>query len=109
MFTFLHSYQRLAASIAAVLISAQLPLRADALPESYKVIWDSPSPDSLDSMPLSGRRGAGANVWVQDGSIWLYLAHGAAFDEGGRLMKLGCVRLTPSGVQLGGSLSLIHI
>ena len=38
------------------------------------VVWDSPSVDSLDSMPLSGRHGAGVNVWVQDGSIWLYLA-----------------------------------
>jgi hypothetical protein len=37
------------------------------------VVWDSPSADSLDSMPLSGRHGAGANVWVQDGNIWLCL------------------------------------
>jgi hypothetical protein len=67
----------------------------------YKVIWTTPSIDSLDSMPLSGRMGAGANVWVQDGSIWLYLAHSGAFDERGRLLKLGCVRITPAEVELG--------
>ena len=68
----------------------------------YNVAWHTPSKDSLDSMPLSGRLGAGANVWVQDGAIWLYLAHSGAFDEQGRLLKLGCVRITPHDVQLGG-------
>jgi len=47
--------------------------------------------------------GAGANVWVQDGSIWLYLAHGGAYDEQGRLLKLGCVRVTPRDVNLGAT------
>jgi hypothetical protein len=67
----------------------------------YNVIWGTPSQDSLDSMPLSGRAGAGANVWVQDGSIWLYLAHNGAYDEQGRLLKLGCVRVTPLDFTLG--------
>ena len=71
-------------------------------PAAYNVVWDSTSKDSLDSMPLSGRLGAGANVWVQDGSIWLYLAHSGAYDEQGRLLKLGCVRITPTDVTLGG-------
>ena len=68
----------------------------------YQIVWPTPSIDSLDSMPLSGRHGAGANVWVQDGSIWLYLAHSGAYDEQGILLKLGCVRLTPMNVKLGG-------
>lgn len=67
----------------------------------YRIAWDSTSKDSLDSMPLSGRMGAGANVWVQDGSIWLYLAHNGAYDEHGRLLKLGCVRITPVDFKLG--------
>ncbi len=70
-------------------------------PESYNVTWDTPSQDSIDSMPLSGRLGAGANVWVQDGSIWLYLAHNGAYDEQGRLLKLGCIRITPLDLKLG--------
>ena len=77
--------------------------RLTELPASYNIIWDSPSKDSLDSMPLSGRMGAGANVWVQDGSIWLYLAHNGAYDEQGRLLKLGCVRITPGSVTLGAA------
>jgi hypothetical protein len=72
-----------------------------ALPTAYNVVWDTPSRDSLDSMPLSGRRGAAANVWVQDGSVWLYLAHNGAYDEQGRLLKLGCVRITPVDGKLG--------
>lgn len=74
-----------------------------ALPKNYNVTWESPSVDSLDSMPLSGRLGAGANIWVQDGSIWIYLAHNGAYDEQGRLLKLGCVRITPGHLRLGGS------
>ena len=67
----------------------------------YNVIWNTPSKSSLGSMPLSGRHGAGANVWVEDGSVWIYLAHSGAFDEQGRLLKLGCLRLTPNQFHLG--------
>ena len=70
--------------------------------DGCRVAWDRPSQDSLDSMPLSGRGGAGANVWVQDGSIWLYLAHNGAYDEQGRLLKLGCLRVTPVSAKLEG-------
>ena len=65
------------------------------VPSAYNVLWNTPSMDSLDSMPLSGRKGAGANAWVQDGAIWLYLSHNGAYDEMGRLLKLGCLRITP--------------
>jgi hypothetical protein len=71
------------------------------LPKFYNVVWESPSKDALGSMPLSGRLGAGANVWVQDGSIWIYLAHNGAYDEQGRLLKLGCMRITPKETKLG--------
>jgi len=54
-------------------------------------------------MPLSVRKGAGANMWVQDVSIWLYPAHNGAYDEKARLLKLGCVRLTPKDSKLGGT------
>lgn len=84
--------------------SSLLTLAAFAQAESSVpgITWNTPSADSLDSMPLSGRFGAGANVWVQDGSIWLYLAHNGAYDENGRLLKLGCIRLTPKSLNLGG-------
>ncbi len=76
-------------------LSAETVRSSSPIPASYNVVWDSPSPDAWESMPLSGRLGAGANVWVQDGSLWLYLAHNGAYDEDGRLMKLGCLRITP--------------
>jgi hypothetical protein len=50
--------------ILLLALATALPARAD-LPLRYNIVWDSPSQDSLDSMPLSGRLGAGANVWVQ--------------------------------------------
>ncbi len=84
---------------ALIMMAAASPVA----PSLHKITWSSPSVDSLDSMPLSGRFGAGANVWVQDGSIWLYLAHNGAYDENGRLLKLGCVRLTPKNVSLGST------
>jgi len=71
-------------------------LRNSNIPTSYNVEWTTPSPDAWESMPLSGRFGAGANVWVQDGALWLYLAHNAAYDEEGRLLKLGALRITPA-------------
>lgn len=71
--------------------------------ENYDIVWTTPSQDSWDSMPLSGASGAGATVWVQDGALWLYLGHSDAFDESGNNLKLGCLRLTPQGVDLGST------
>jgi hypothetical protein len=68
----------------------------NSIPVSYNVVWNSPSADAWESMPLSGRYGTGANVWVQDGSLWLYLAHNAAYDEDSKLLKLGALRITPA-------------
>jgi hypothetical protein len=47
----------------------------------YNIVWNTPSKDALESMPLSGRKGTGANVWVQNGALWIYLAHNGAYDE----------------------------
>ncbi|TNJ46062.1 hypothetical protein KFZ70_09245 [Tamlana fucoidanivorans] len=68
--------------------------------KAQEIVWNSPSKDALDSMPLSGSLGAGANIWVQDGAIWLYLAHNGAYDENGKLLKLGCVKLIPENINL---------
>lgn len=63
--------------------------------KNYNVEWNTPSEDAWNSMPLSGKYGTGANVWVQDGALWMYLAHNYAYDEEGRLLKLGALKLTP--------------
>jgi hypothetical protein len=69
--------------------------------KKYNIVWNTPSKDALESMPLSGRKGTGANVWVQDGALWIYLAHNGAYDEEGRLLKLGCIRIAPISIYLG--------
>lgn len=66
-----------------------------------KVVWTSSSKDALDSMPLSGQKGAGANVWVQDGKLSLYLAHNGAYGANSQLRKIGCVYIEPEGIKLG--------
>ncbi len=84
-----------------VLLGSLSVIAEGASVKKYNIVWDSPSRDSFDSMPLSGMRGAGANVWAEaDGSVWMYLAHNGAYDEAGRLLKLGCLRLSVVGLDL---------
>jgi hypothetical protein len=78
--------------------SATLPPAVAQALKACNIVWDSPSKDSFESMPLPGVRGAGANVWAQDGSLWIYLAHNGAYDESGASLKLGALRVTPVGV-----------
>lgn len=87
----------------SVLLSSMMSYatKSYSFPSSYNIKWRTPSKNALASMPLSGRLGAGANVWVQDGSLWLYLGHNGAYDSQGRLLKLGCIRLTPKNKKLG--------
>ena len=62
------------------------------------VAWDSPSKNSLGSMPL-GNGDIAANVWVEPtGDIVLLLSKTDAYDEFNRLLKLGRIRIktTPS-------------
>lgn len=59
--------------------------------EKYNIEWNQQSVSSLESMPLSGGNGFGANVWVKDGIIYAYLASNNSYDENGNLLKLGAV------------------
>lgn len=65
---------------------------------AYPVVsWHSPSTSSAGSMPL-GNGDLGVNVWAEaDGDVVLYLGKGDAWDENGRLLKLGRLRLKFSG------------
>jgi len=66
--------------------------------DKCNVTWNTPSDDSLGSMPL-GNGDFGANVWVtDDGVIHLYLSKTDAWDESARLVKLGelAIRTEPS-------------
>jgi hypothetical protein len=85
-----------AAADPATLPDAPNPLASD-------VVWDSPSENSLGSMPL-GNGDIGANVWVEpSGDLLLLLSKTDAFDDFSRLLKIGRIRIqtTPALVQAG--------
>ena len=61
------------------------------------VAWETPSENSLGSMPL-GNGELGANVWAEaDGRVHLLLSRTDAWDEYHRLLKLGSLTLTCDG------------
>jgi len=63
-----------------------------AILPSYNVVWNSPSKDSADSMPLSGWN-LGLNVWSDGRDILLLVGSPNCMDENGCQIKLGLVRL----------------
>ena len=87
--------------ISLLFLNKSMAQNGDLLPPSYQVVWSSQSFDSFDNMPLSGRKGAGANVWIEDGTLWIYLAHNGAYSEDETLLKLGAVKIRPVGINLG--------
>jgi hypothetical protein len=57
------------------------------------VVWDTPSKDSLGSMPL-GNGDVGLNVWVEEGGdLLFYISKADAFDGNHVNRKLGRVRI----------------
>ncbi len=59
----------------------------------YDVVWDSPSEGHDGSMPL-GNGEVGLNAWIEpSGDLVLYLARTDSWDENGRLLKVGKVRV----------------
>lgn len=62
--------------------------------DAYNVAWTTPSADSSGSMPL-GNGDIGLNVWTEEnGDICFYTSKTDAWDENGRLVKIGRVRLS---------------
>lgn len=57
------------------------------------VVWDSPSRDASGSMPL-GNGEIALNAWVEpSGDLVFYIARTDSWDENGRLLKVGRVRV----------------
>jgi len=57
------------------------------------VVWNSPSKDAHGSMPL-GNGDVGVNAWVEpSGDLVFYVSKTDAWDENGRLCKIGRVRV----------------
>ncbi|MCX6872185.1 MAG: DUF5703 domain-containing protein, partial [Verrucomicrobia bacterium] len=72
--------------------------------DACNVVWDSPGTNSSGSVPI-GNGDVGANVWVEpSGDLVFYLSKTDAWDENGRLCKIGRVRVkfTPSLVVTNG-------
>ena len=67
------------------------------------LVWDTPSKGSAGSMPI-GNGDIGLNVWAEEnGKIRCYIAKSDAWDNSGRLLRLGGVdiALTPNPFGVG--------
>ena len=63
-------------------------------PSRYNVVWDSPSKDHTGSMPL-GNGDIALNAWVEDsGDLIFYIGKTDSWDDNGRLVKVGRVRVS---------------
>jgi len=61
--------------------------------QGYHVIWTSPSQNHHGSMP-AGNGDIGLNVWVENkGDICFYIGKTDSWDDNGRLLKVGKVRV----------------
>lgn len=64
-------------------------------PQGYNVRWTTQSKHSGESMPCGGYD-CGANVWVEDDALFLYLDRTGSFDENNQALKLGRLRILPA-------------
>lgn len=76
----------------AVLFSLALVLTVRGAAD-YNVVWNSPGKDARDSMPL-GNGDIGINAWAEtNGDVCFYISKTDSWDDNGRLLKVGKVRL----------------
>ncbi len=65
-------------------------------PGTYNIVWNSPGNSSKNSVPL-GNGDMGINLWVEEeGNICFYLCKTDSWDENGRLIKIGKVKINIS-------------
>lgn len=79
--------------IGSILMAGKTEATVKSKLKQYNVVWEEQSVGSKESMPLSGCNGYGANVWMEEGTLFLYLASNNSYDENGNLLKLGGVRV----------------
>ncbi len=61
--------------------------------DRYNVTWKSPSKDASGTMPL-GNGDIGLNAWIEpSGDLVFYISKTDAWDDNGRLVKVGRVRV----------------
>lgn len=76
-----------------VLVYGQLKTSDFPFGDSYHPIWNSPSRDASESMPLGGGD-IGCNLWVESGDLMLYMQRSGCFSENGEYLKLGRLRIS---------------
>jgi alpha-L-fucosidase 2 len=82
--------------VCAVLAMGSGLARGQGTMAAYNVVWSSPSSGSSGSMP-AGNGDIGVNVWCEaNGDLIFFLSKTDAWDESGRLLKLGRMRLRMS-------------
>lgn len=59
----------------------------------YHIRWTSQSENSAQSMPCGGCD-TGANVWMENDELLLYLAKSGSFDENNQMLKSGRLRFS---------------
>ncbi len=60
--------------------------------QEQHIVWNTQSKNSSESMPLGGGD-IGANVWVENDQVFLYLQQSGWFDENNSLLKAGRIRI----------------
>jgi alpha-L-fucosidase 2 len=89
-------------SVDFIKIELNKPVEIPTLSD-YNVVWNSPSKNSLGSMP-AGNGDIGVNLWVEEnGDLVFYLSKTDAWSGNARLLKIGKVRLslTPNPLKKG--------
>lgn len=73
--------------------SASAPAAGNYTASRYDVVWDSPSGGPAGSVPL-GNGAIGLNAWVETGGdLLFYISKTDFWDDNGRLVKAGRVRI----------------
>jgi hypothetical protein len=75
--------------------TADTPVHAPSALRQYHVVWDAPGRGPQDSMPVGGGD-IGANVWVENGEVLLYVQRSGAFNDTGEFLKFGRLRVALS-------------
>src|SRR6516162_8481813 len=79
--------------MCAAALATEAPAALAGNLNHYNVVWDSPSADCHGSMPL-GNGDVGLNAWVEpSGNLVFYLSKTDSWDDNGRLLKVGKVRV----------------
>jgi hypothetical protein len=84
----------LAFLLGSLLTSATSIAQSNGI-QQYNVNWDTQSKNASESMPCGGGD-MGLNVWVEKGSLFVYMARSGNFDENNALLKSGRLRINLS-------------